>query len=218
MADKRRILCFGDSLTWGWIPTVDGPPTERYPLAQRWPGVMQAELGDSYEIIEEALSARTTNLDDPADPRLNGASYLPSAIASHLPLDIVILMLGTNDTRAGFQRSAFDIANAIAILIAQVNGSAGGVGTRYPAPRPLLIAPPILGHPPHPWQQAKFAGAAQKTREMAELYEALADYMKIGFLNAGSIITTDGVDGVHLSAQSNADLGQAVARLVLEQF
>lgn len=68
MANEKSILCFGDSLTWGWIPVVEGAPTMRYPYEQRWTGAMAAELGEGYRIIEEGLSARTTSADDPNDP------------------------------------------------------------------------------------------------------------------------------------------------------
>ena len=117
MAEKRRILCYGDSLTWGWVPMDNAVPTRRYPYERRWTGVMAAELGDGYEIVEEALSGRTTAVDDPTDPRLNGASYLSSALASHLPLDLVILLVGTNDTKVHFHRSPFEIAASMSILI-----------------------------------------------------------------------------------------------------
>ena len=211
MKKTTRILCFGDSLTWGWVPDADGIPTVRYEYEQRWPGVMQACLGSGFEVIEEGLNGRTTNVDDPIDARMNGSAYLPSALASHLPLDIIILMLGTNDTKAYFNRTAFDISMGIAQLLALISKSAGGVGTSYPAPRPLLVAPPVLGDMSHPWQQAKFAGAKEKTVEMAHLYKALADYSRIDFVNAGDSITTDGSDGIHLSAQNNVDLGTAIA-------
>jgi len=76
------------------------------------------------------------------------------------------------------------------------------------------FAPPVLGDMSHPWQQAKFAGAKEKTVEMAHLYKALADYSRIDFVNAGDSITTDGSDGIHLSAQNNVDLGTAIAEQV----
>ena len=120
-------------------------PTTRYPFEQRWTGVLAAQLGEGFEIIEEGLSGRTTDLDDPADPRLNGSAYLPSALASHLPLDLVILQLGTNDTKTYFHRSAYDIAFGMSKLLVQVGTSAGGVGTAYPAPKALVIAPPAAG-------------------------------------------------------------------------
>ena len=79
---EKRIMCFGDSLTWGWVPVIEGVPTTRYSADVRWTGVMQKELGRDYVVIEEGLSARTTPLDDPTDPRLDGSAYLPAALAS----------------------------------------------------------------------------------------------------------------------------------------
>src|SRR4029453_12146227 len=137
---RKRILCFGDSLTWGWMPIKEVVPTTRYPFEQRWTGVAAAQLGANFEIIEEGLSGRTTDLDDPTDPRLNGSTYLPSALATHLPLDLVILLLGTNDTKTYFNRSAYDITVGMSNLLVQVATSAGGVGTLYPAPRMLLMS------------------------------------------------------------------------------
>jgi len=96
----KRLLCFGDSLTWGWVPVPEMSPTTRFPYDERWTGVLAKALDKDYEVIEEGLSARTTSIDDPVDPRLNGSAYLPSALASHLPLDLVIIMLGTNDTKS----------------------------------------------------------------------------------------------------------------------
>lgn len=95
---------------------------------------MADRLGDGCHIIEEGLSARTTSVNDPNDPRLNGADYLPAALASHLPLDLVIIMLGTNDTKSYFRRMPYEIANGMAKLAGQILTSAGGVGTPYPPP------------------------------------------------------------------------------------
>ncbi|MEO1659191.1 MAG: SGNH/GDSL hydrolase family protein [Pseudomonadota bacterium] len=211
---EKRIMCFGDSLTWGWIPVEEGVPTTRYSADVRWTGVLQAELGDGYTIIEEGLSARTTMLNDPTDPRLDGSAYLPSALASHLPLDLVILMLGTNDTKAYFHRTPFEIATGMTKLVGQVLGSAGGVGTTYPAPQVLIIAPPPLTPMPHAYFQSLFGGAHEKSRQFGKLYGDLADFMKVHFLNAGDHITTDGVDGIHFTQENNRDLGKAIAAQV----
>lgn len=215
MADKR-ILCFGDSLTWGWIPVEEGVPTERFAPDVRWTGVLADRLGDGWTVIEEGLSARTTSVDDPTDTRLNGASYLPSCLASHLPLDLVILMLGTNDTKAYFHRSVLDIANGMGTLATQVLTSAGGVGTAYPAPRVLIVAPPPLATMPHPWFRLVFEGAEDKTRHLSEAYRALTSFMKVPFFDAGSVVTTDGVDGIHFTAENNRDLGVALTQKVRE--
>lgn len=213
MPDKR-ILCFGDSLTWGWVPVADGMPTERFPRHRRWTGVLADQLGDGHVVIEEGLSARTTNIDDPTDPRLNGAAYLPSCLASHLPLDLVILMLGTNDTKANFNRTPLDIALGMSLLVTQVLTSAGGVGTAYPAPQVLVMAPPALAPTPHPWFQLIFGGSQEKTAQLAQVYSAMASFVKVPFFDAGSVISTDGVDGVHFTEQNNHDLGVALSEQV----
>jgi lysophospholipase L1-like esterase len=210
----KRVLCYGDSLTWGWIPVADGMPTERYPRPQRWTGVIGARLGDGYEVIEEGLSARTTSADDPTDPRLNGAAYLPSCLASHLPLDLVVLMLGTNDTKAYFQRTPLDIALGMSLLVTQVLTSAGGVGTTYPAPQVLVVAPPPLPPMPHPWFQLIFEGSQEKSARLAEVYAAMASFVKVPFFDAGSVIITEGVDGLHFTAENNRVLGEALAEQV----
>lgn len=211
MAEKRSILCFGDSLTWGWIPVSESAPTYRYPFEQRWTGAMSAKLGDGYQIIEEGLSARTTSADDPNDLRLNGSAYLPSALASHMPLDLVILMLGTNDTKSYFHRTPYEIANGMSKLVGQVLTSAGGVGTPYPAPKVLVVAPPPLAPMPDPWFEGMFAGGYEKSKELGALYAALAAFTKVDFLDAGQFVSTDGVDGIHFSAETNIKLGTAIA-------
>lgn len=214
MPDKKSIMCFGDSLTWGWIPVIEGAPTYRYPYEKRWTGAMASHLGNGYNIIEEGLSARTTSADDPNDPRLNGSDYLPSALASHLPLSLVIVMLGTNDTKPFYNRTPFDIAYGMAKLVGQIGGSAGGVGTPYAAPKALIVAPPPLTPMPHPFFQGMFGGAHEKTAELGQQYKDMADFVKVDFLNAGDFITTDGCDGIHFTEENNAVLGKAIAERV----
>tara|TARA_R110002094_G_scaffold195137_3_gene168263 strand:- start:2055 stop:2717 length:663 start_codon:yes stop_codon:yes gene_type:complete len=216
MATKKSVMCFGDSLTWGWIPVVEGAPTYRYPFEERWTGVMAAELGDGYQIIEEGLSARTTSVDDPNDPRLNGSAYLPSALASHLPLDLVIVMLGTNDTKSFFGRTPYEIANGMAKLVGQIAGCAGGVGTPYPAPKTLVVAPPPLTEMSHPFFQGMFGGGHEKSAELSEQYRAMADFMKVEFFNAGDVVSTDGCDGIHFTVKNNRALGFALSKKVTE--
>jgi lysophospholipase L1-like esterase len=177
-APTRHILCFGDSLTWGWIPADPPVPSTRFPLNDRWPGVLAETLGERYVVIEEGLSGRTTTADDAADPRLNGSTQLPFLLASHLPLDLVVLMLGTNDTKAAYERTPFEIAAGMSTLVAQVLSSAGGVGTTYPSPKVLVVAPPRIADIGDPWLSMTFAGGQEKTAQLA------------GFTSLGRTITT----------------------------
>jgi lysophospholipase L1-like esterase len=219
--DKRRILVFGDSNSWGWTPRPDMEPTTRYDAATRWPGVLSANLGDRFEIIEEALSGRTTDLDDPdidlpanalRGATMNGARVLPALLASHLPLDLVIVMLGTNDLKKRFQRESKDVASALAGLAQLVKECEGGIRTVYPSPQVLLIAPPPLGttfYNPEEW-----AAAHEKSLAVGAALERAATGLKLPVFDAGQVITVDGIDGVHLTAQAHRKLGEAVAAKV----
>jgi lysophospholipase L1-like esterase len=216
MAQKKAILCFGDSLTWGWIPGVEGVPACRYLYEQRWTGVMASHLGDAYDVIEEGVSARTTSVDDPNDPRLTGSACLPASIASHLPLDLVILLLGTNDIKSFFNRTPHDVTRGMAKLVEQVLTS--GIDTPYPAPKCLVVAPPPLTPTQQPYFQRLFGSGHEKAAELGTLYRDMADLMKVDFLNAGDFITTDGCDGIHFTAQNNLVLGKAIADKVAKIF
>ena len=208
----KRILCYGDSNTWGFVP-LPAPPTTRYPREQRWPHVMAGALGFPVEVIEEALNGRTTDANDDnlpvAGAGANGLAYLPAALASHLPLDLVIVMLGTNDVKPHLGRAAPRIAQGAKRLIDCVRTLDGGVGTTYANPRVLLIAPPPLGRLSAAFEEM-FAGGHAKTVAMLPLYEAVAQRAGAAFLNAGDHIETDGADGVHLSETMQRRLGLAV--------
>ena len=212
----KNIMCFGDSLTHGWVPVAEGVPTTRYDADVRWTGVLADRLGEGYKVIEEGLSARTTAVDDPTDDRLNGSKYLPAAIASHLPLDLVIIMLGTNDTKHFFHRSPQDIAVGMSLLAGQVLGSAGGVGTSYPAPKLMIMSPPPLAEKMgHPWFDVIFdQESIAKSKQLGPLYKALAEFMKCDYFEAGSVVTTEGVDGIHFTEENNLALGEALAEKV----
>lgn len=216
-AGTTRIMCFGDSLTWGWVPVAGAAPSYRYTPEQRWTGVLANELGGDFEIVEEGLSARAAG-GDPTDPRLDAARYLPAALASHFPLDLVILMLGTNDTKDYLHRGPRDIGVAVSVLAGQVLTSAGGVGTTYPAPQLLLVSPPPVADLADPWFTEIFAGAHEKSLELPRIYRALAAFTGSHFFDAGSVISTDGVDGVHFTADNNRDLGVALATEVRKIF
>jgi lysophospholipase L1-like esterase len=220
--NRKRILVFGDSNSWGFVPCKADELTTRYDVFTRWPAVMAARLGSGFELVEEALSGRTTDLDDAQidlpsahlkGAVFNGAKILPALLASHLPLDLVIIMLGTNDLKTRFKRDAHEIAIAalgFARLIAECEG---GVGTSYPTPKVLLVAPPPVGtkfHDPADW-----AGSHQKSLGLGSALRDAAAGANLPFLDAGEVIGTDGIDGIHFSAEAQKKLGEAVAKKVL---
>jgi lysophospholipase L1-like esterase len=218
-AKPIRIMVFGDSLSWGFIPN-EGRASERYPVDGRWPAVMQKELGSDYEVLDEALNGRTTDASDNqlAGAGLDGSAYLPAAITTHHPQDLVIIMLGGNDLKAAYNRTPFRIALGAGRLIDICNTIGGGLGTTYPSPKVLLIAPPPLSPKIEqvPVFAEMFKGGLEKTKDLAKLYEGVARLGGADFFDAGSVITTDGADGLHLSAAAEQKLGTAVAAKVRE--
>ena len=207
--DAARILVYGDSLTWGWVPSEPIVPTTRHAVEDRWTSVMADELGAGYEVVVEGLSGRTTNIDDPNDPKLNGADYLPATLASHEPLDLVVILLGTNDTKTYLERTPFEIALGMGELINIVHESPGWDWTDYPTPEVLVIAPPPLAEETH--AGGIFDGGREKTMALGDLYAAIAETAGEHAFDAGTAVATDGVDGIHLTPAANATLGRAVA-------
>ncbi len=214
-----RILCYGDSNTWGCGPTLQ-PPAPRHPPESRWPRVLGAQLGPHVEIIEEGLNARTTDTPDPMQAALtgagvDGAAYLPACLASHLPLDFVVIMLGTNDLKAHFARSPLRIALGAGRLVDIVQQINGGIGTPYASPKVLLICPPPLGD--MAFFADEFAGGLEKSKALPAIYAEVAKAAGALFLDAGTVISTDGPDGLHLSAAAQTALGKAVATVLRGQ-
>ncbi|MCZ6672749.1 MAG: SGNH/GDSL hydrolase family protein [Verrucomicrobia bacterium] len=209
----KRILCFGDSNTWGFIPGSDG---DRMPADVRWPGVMQTELGHEFFVIEEAQNGRTTMWDDPCEPvDKNGLRHLPVILESQAPVDLVIVMLGVNDLKNHFNLNAFAIAHSCGVLVDKILEIEAGPDKA--APKVLLIAPaPVaVGHCPF---GHLFDGATETSSGFKAAYAEVAADRGIPFLNAGDFASCPVPDTIHIDAESCARLGRAVAAKVLEIF
>jgi len=202
----KTVLCYGDSNTWGYDP---GTQT-RYPREVRWPGVLRRELGEGYLVIEEGLNGRTTVWDDPIEGYKNGKSYLIPCLETHKPLDLVIILLGTNDLKVRFSVSAFDIANGAGVLVDVVQKSAAGPGDT--APKVLLLAPPPVAR--LSGFAEMFDGARPKSRRFAAHYGRVAQEKGCAFLDTSQAIVSSNLDGIHLEAGEHEKLGAAVAEKV----
>ena len=134
--DAVRVLCFGDSNTYGC--PGDDPDYARLPVDRRWTGLLQDLLGDGYEVIEEGLNGRTTDVDYEDRPGHNGRPYFVPCLLSHQPLDVVVIMLGSNDLKACFARSPTDIAEA---LHGYVDDVAANVTEGGRVPATVLVSP-----------------------------------------------------------------------------
>jgi len=202
-----NILCFGDSNTWG-----ANPAGGRFPREIRWTGYLQALLGSEYYVIEHGVCGSTTVFKDPTVPGRRSIDDLPNLLAAHQPLDIIIMMLGTNDCKSFFNASDAVIARGLQSLIETVR--------RYPysdgaAPQILLIAPPPLGEQ---IEQCPFVGydrqSLQKSKGLAVRYQALAVQFNCHFFDAGTVTCASQMDQVHVEASGHAAIAQAVAAML----
>jgi lysophospholipase L1-like esterase len=204
------IVCFGDSNTQGMDPRTQ----RRLPPAVRWPGVLGAELGEEFEVIEEGLNGRTTAWDDVASPFRNGRDYLLPCLWSHAPVDLVIVMLGTNDTKARLGLSAPDIASGASLLVDLARQSLAG--PEETPPRILLVCPPPLGPTTDHAELWGFGESRELSARLARFYRLVAADAGVAFLDAGEHASLATQDGVHLDADGHRRLGLAVAASVRE--
>ncbi|GKX35449.1 MAG: hydrolase [Rhizobiaceae bacterium MnEN-MB40S] len=207
----KTIVCYGDSNTHGTVPITNLGDRHRYAHDQRWPGVMAKRLRPQWRVIEEGLPGRTTVHDDPIEgPQRNGKSGLPISLETHRDIDLLIIMLGTNDLKPRFGVSAYEIA-ASAGKLAMI-AKASQCGPDGGAPKILLVAPPparetgVLAE--------MFAGAKAKSERFGELYRKAARDNGCLYLDAGDIIESSATDGVHFEPDMHARLGNAIADLI----
>jgi lysophospholipase L1-like esterase len=215
--DAITILAYGDSNTYGQKPDRSG----RFDAATRWTGVLQSELGDHYYVIEEGLGGRTTNLEhpNPNKPSRNGFTYFQACLESHSPLDIIILLLGTNDFKVSYDRSVEDIAQALELYVSAIKKSYEGSISQ---PTILLVSPPHMNNEaPLFYESMPTPGiydeaSVLKSQQLASHLEQLAARHNLLFIDA-ALITQAGDDGVHITATSHQQLGHTIATAILQQ-
>lgn len=206
----KTILCYGDSLTWGYDPVTG----ERISRNKRWPGVLRDNLNDKYYIIEEGLNGRTTVWDDPLHGGFkNGMKYLIPCLASHRPIDIVILFLGTNDLKKRFSLTASEITHGICVLTNIILKSESGP-LEMP-PKLLLIAPPIVKNIPGSSRfSEEFEDGKSKSLKLGEYYKEVAEEYGCYFLDASKTVEVSDIDGIHLDVNEHIKLGNKVANFI----
>lgn len=205
---KKRILCFGDSNTYGASVEKD---IARYDEHTRWPMLLGKKLGPDYTVIEEGFGGRTTVFDDPVEGGYkSGANYLPPCLMSHNPLDIVVLMLGTNDTKERFSMNAFTIAQCAGELITLIRQY--GANAENKPPKILLISPIEVGD----WLMTTDMGlifgpkSIEISRGFATQFARVAKERECDFLDAASVAKPAFEDAIHLSREGHAHLAEAV--------
>lgn len=214
---EKRILCYGDSNTWGFIPGEKC----RYPASVRWTGVVQQQLGNDFTIIENGLNGRTTVFDDPFYPCRNGLTGLDYALISSAPLDLVVLSLGTNDlkftdtfsSKRGIERLIFEIQSA--------NDRLRIDAPIFPNGAKVLVISPIRVHPDieklNP--ETTFGGTPEKSKDFKKFIAPLEqESAGVFLLDAAEYASPSEIDGVHMGAESHNALGLAISKKIQQIF
>lgn len=208
----KTILCYGDSNTYGYNPNNG----MRYPKNVRWPGVLQQILGDDYDVVEEGCNGRTTINDDPTEGWINGLDYLRPCLKTHKPVDIVILMLGTNDLKNYFGLSAAEIANGAGVLVEAIRDYAPT--QQQFMPEIILVSPPLVGDDiEHSVFNSSFdMSALERSKQFADEYRRVAEETGCTFFDAASCAATSPLDSLHLTPESHCSLATELSKLILK--
>ena len=202
----QRILCFGDSNTWGYDPATGS----RFP--GRWPRVLAELLGDGYEIVEEGQNGRTIALEDPWEwGTKRGLDYCLPMIESHKPLDIIIIMLGSNDLKRKFGLPAPDIAGSLMTMIEKMSAHLKFYN-QTPDTKILIIAPPPLGDRVNETDFAPFFNeySVEQSKLLAKWYEFVAQRCGCEFLDAAKYVRASDIDCLHMTEEGHRSLAKAV--------
>jgi lysophospholipase L1-like esterase len=200
------VLCYGDSNTHGTVPLTQVGRFDRYPRGIRWPDVMADALGADTQVIAEGLPGRTTVHDDPVEGGCrNGIAVLPAILNSHRPIDLLVVMLGTNDLKPRFSVTAHDIARSVEriCLAARAEGVVADVMIVAPVP---VTETGVLAE--------VFAGAAARQTGLGQYLCATADRIGAGFVDAGTHVAVSDVDGVHWTPEAHRSFGKVMAKAI----
>ncbi|MBQ8527830.1 MAG: SGNH/GDSL hydrolase family protein [Lachnospiraceae bacterium] len=206
----KTVLCYGDSNTYGFDP-ANGL---RYPKEIRWTGRLQRLLGDDYMIIEEGCNGRTTVFEDPLEGWKRGIDYLRPCLNTHKPVDIVILMLGTNDLKEVFGVDAEDVARGAGELVDVIQSFT--VEKQGFAPKVILVSPPEIaeGVCMSAFSSSFGRRAVGESKKLAGYFKEVAQRRGCLFLNAAQHIRPSATDCVHLGPEGHAMLAEILYALI----
>ena len=209
--EKRKIVCFGDSNTHGYNSKTGG----RFSENERWTKLLDKYLGEEYDIAEEGLEGRTACFEDPLFEGLCGYNYIYPCIMTHKPIDLLIIMLGTNDVKERFSATPENIAKAMERLIQKVLNTPEAFINK---PNILLMCPPAINSG---YEETYVYGemgknCVEKSRALAPLYKQVAELKGTHFIDAGSIEGVDmyPYDHMHLSLDAHDNLAKYLAKAI----
>lgn len=206
----KTVLCYGDSNTYGYDPVTG----MRYPRNVRWTGILQELLGDEFYVVEEGCNGRTTVFEDLEEPWKNGLFHLKPCLNSHKPVDIVIMMLGSNDLKDKYHATAEMIAEGAETLVKEIELFL--TEKQGFCPKIILVAPPVIGEgiTTSMFQTRFDETAITRSLQFEELYREVAHQNRCFFFNAAQYVTSSEEDSLHLMPEEHKKLAEALYNFI----
>lgn len=200
----KTIVCYGDSNTYGYDPHSG----LRYPEGVRWTSRLRSYLGKDFSLIEEGCNGRTALCIDPEEPWKYGLPYLKPCLNSHKPVDILLLMLGTNDLKKSFGVAAEAIAGGMSNLIRTARDFAREKQGQIISL--VLVAPPALGAgiESSPFADEFDESCVRESEVLRDAYSRLAMEESCLFFDAGQFVSVSEEDSLHLDASAHRKLAE----------
>jgi len=206
-----RILCYGDSITYGRIPNSKS----RYDSSTRRTGQLQNLLGNNYEIIEEWLRWRTTHLNNPVNAARNGLDYFYPCLLSHYPLDHIIIMLWTNDLQKYFDGDITQSANSFIQYDAIIDQACSELDMNKP--KITLISPPLIDGSLLKGQTVFTEQSQNQSWQFAQHYQDITQQLWRSFIDSLLVLGKWVVDGIHISEEQNTQLANLIYIHIINQ-
>ena len=208
---KKHIVCLGDSNTHGYCadPADCADGGSRFNESERWTCVLGQLLGDDFLVLEEGLSGRTTVFPDPLHESMPALDVAYPILMSHEPVDLLIIMLGTNDTKDRLGMNAACIALGMNRLIEKCKSVPCWNGGK---PNILVICPPHIGEELR--DPCMGDSCAEKSRELNRYLEPIAKQQGCAYFDAQGVAEFNRIDYMHLTRKGHRQLAQKLAALV----
>jgi len=199
----KNILCFGDSNTWGYV----GGTAARYEWGTRWTSILHDRMyEDGYYIIEEGVNGRTTVFPDPRPGRI-ASQVLPGILDTHSPLDLIIVMLGTNDCKPVFEPDAQKLSDGIDTIIRMIREHSPGL-------KILLVSPIGMGSEIYRYDKDFVPGSHLMAEKLPELYQSVAEKWAIEFMAASDYAQPGAGDQEHMDENGHRVLAEALEQKI----
>ncbi len=206
----KKILCYGDSNTWGCSPR----DSSRYDENTRWPMVLQSKLGNDYTVIEEGLNGRTVLNLSPVNIEANGIEWISFVIDNHIPFDIVLISLGLNDVFIAEDASLTKISGGIEEIISIIKDNHVSAG--FLIPQIIIMAPPEYNRDVE--GSIFFELQLNKLKVLPEVLRELSIEQNCHFFNSADYVKGSAIDGSHLEAESHIILGTKIADFISDRI